>query len=180
MPRYQQKLMWCLFGDLWIQQQIKNIEKYSFVSIKIMWSGPYSYLALEDQLCFSEMPPVFTNIVNLSLSTSTVPYAQNTKRSIYGNWRIALIWLYSSAIWYYKPYTTAPTAWLRNQSCCIGPVQILFESADTIRCYQWYTVITSRYVFRSASGISTRHNNIHPAYHTAGCNSTKISTKFPF
>ena len=33
--------------------------------------------------------------------------------------------------------------------CYIGLVQILFEPAEIIGCYQWYTVITSKSVFRN-------------------------------
>ena len=76
-------------------------------------------------------------------------------------------------------YTAATTAWVGNQSCCIRLVQILFEPAETIRCYQWHTIITSKSVFRSASGIRTWPNTIHPVHNTAGRNSTDISTKFP-
>ena len=62
--------------------------------------------------------------------------------------------------------------------CCIRLVQILFELADTIRCYQWPTIITSKYVLWSASGISTWSNIIHPVHNIAGRNSTEISAKF--
>ena len=109
--------------------------------------------------------------------------AQSTKRSFYGNrhiWksRPHPAWFICS-IWYYRTYYTAvPTAWVGNQSCCIGLVQIPFEPAETIRCYQWHTIITSRSVFRSSSGISTRPNIIHPVDNTAGRNSRETSTKF--
>ena len=70
-------------------------------------------------------------------------------------------------IWYYRPYyTAATTAWVGNQKCSIGLVHILFEPAETIRCYQWHTIIISRSVFRSSSGISTRPNSIHPVHNT--------------
>ena len=58
-------------------------------------------------------------------------------------------------------------------------VQILFELAETIRCYQWHTIITSKSVFRSTSEISTRSNTIHHEHNTVGRNSTEISAKFP-
>ena len=208
------------------------------------------------KLCLSELLPVITYIVNLSLSTSTVPYelklalitpllkkvlldpevwknfrpvsnltysskiigcvvvvwlnqhlsknglhevlqsayktkpqhlksfAQSTKWSSYGNrqiWRSRPhpAWFICS-IWYYRPYYTATTtAWIWDQRCCIRLVQILFEPAETIRCYQWHTIITSKSVFRSASVISTWPNTIHPVHNTTGRNSTKISAKFP-
>ena len=57
-------------------------------------------------------------------------------------------------------------------------VQILFEPAETTRWYQWYTII-SKSVFRSASGISTWPNTIHPVHNTADRNSTETSAKFP-
>ena len=43
-----------------------------------------------------------------------------------------------------------------------------------------YTVIISKPVFRSAPGITTWRNIIHPVYNTAGCNSTVTSMEFPF
>ena len=58
--------------------------------------------------------------------------------------------------WYYKPYYTALR--VGNRWCYIGMVQILFEPAETNRCYQWYTGIISKNVIRSASGISTWPN----------------------
>ena len=47
--------------------------------------------------------------------------------------------------------------WLHKleMRCCIRLVQILFELANTIRCYRWPTIITSKSVLWSASGIST-------------------------
>ena len=110
--------------------------------------------------------------------------AQSTKWSSYGNrhiWgsRPHPAWFICS-IWYYRPYyIAATTAWVGNQRCCIKLVQILFEPAETIRCYQWHKIIISKSVFRSASGISAWSNNLHPVYNTAGRNSTEISAKFP-
>ena len=63
--------------------------------------------------------------------------------------------------------------------CCIRLVQILFEPEETIRCYQWHTIITSKSIFQSASGISAWPNSIHPVHNIAGCNSMKIPAKFP-
>ena len=84
-------------------------------------------------------------------------------------------------IWYYRPNSTAvPTAWVGNQRCCIGLFQILFEYDETIRCYQWHTVIASKSVFRSASGISIWPNVINLVCNTTGYNSTEISTRFPY
>ena len=77
-------------------------------------------------------------------------------------------------------YIAAPAAWAGYQRCCIGVVQILFEPEQTICCYQWYMVITSKSVFWSTSGISTWPNIIHHVQNTTGCNSMEISTKFPF
>ena len=89
------------------------------------------------------------------------------------------VWFICS-IWYYRPYyIAAMTAWVGNQRCCIRLVQILFEPAETIRCYQWHKIIISKSVFRSASGISACPNTLHPVYNTAGRNSTEISAKFP-
>ena len=83
-------------------------------------------------------------------------------------------------LWHYIPYyTAATTAWVGDQRSCIRLVQILFEPAETIRCYQWHTIITSKSVFRSASGISAWPNTIHPVHNTTGRNSTEISAKFP-
>ena len=58
------------------------------------------------------------------------------------------------SIRHYRPYYTIATAWVTNQRYCIGLVQILFEPAETICCYQWYMIIILGFVFSSASGIS--------------------------
>ena len=209
------------------------------------------------KLCLSELLPVITYIVNLSLSTSTVPYELKpalitpllkkvlldpealknfrpvsnltylskiiervvvvmlnqhlTKNGLHEGLQSAYkqnhstetallnvqndllmaihtcIWRsrphpasFICCIWYHRSYyTAATTAWVGNQRCCIRLVQILFEPAQTIRCYQWHTIITSKSVFRSASGISTWPNTIHPVHNTTGRNSTEISAKFP-
>ena len=108
---------------------------------------------------------------------------QSTKWSSYGNrhiwWcRRHPAWFICS-IWYYRPYfTAATTAWVRNQRCCIRLVQILFQPAEATRCYQCHTIITSKSVFQSASGISTWPNTIHPV-RTTGRNNTEISAKSP-
>ena len=66
---------------------------------------------------------------------------------------------YGRAVLILPYYTAATTAWVGNQRCCIRLVQILFEPAETICCYQRY---------------------IHPVHNTAGRNNTGISAKFPF
>ena len=50
-----------------------------------------------------------------------------------------------------------------------------FESYLSQRCYQWHAIITSKFVFRSGSGITIWPNTIHPIHNTAGRNSTEIS-----
>ena len=51
---------------------MRKYKNNSFTSIRIVQSGPYSHLGLK--LCLSELLSAITYIVNLSLSTSTVPY----------------------------------------------------------------------------------------------------------
>ena len=84
------------------------------------------------------------------------------------------------SIRYYRPYyIAATTVWVGNQRCRIRLVQILFEPVETIRCYQWHTIIISKSVYQRVSGISTRPNTIHPEHNTAWRNTTEISAKFP-
>ena len=97
--------------------------------------------------------------------------AKSTKRS-YGNRHI---WgsrphpvSFICSIWYYRSYhTAARTARVGNPRCYTGLVQILFGPAETIRCYQWYTIIISNSVFWTAWGICNWPSIIHPVHNTA-------------
>ena len=207
------------------------------------------------KLCLSELLPVITYIVNLSLSTSTVPYALKLALitpllkkvlldpEVLKNFhpvsnltylsksieRVVVVRLNQQLIQNglhevlqsaYKQNNNTETALLKVQNDllmaidthggavlilldlsaafdtidhtillqrlhqlgirdAIRLVQILFEPAETIRCYQLHKIIISKSVFRSASGISAWPNTLHPVYNTAGHNSTEISAKFP-
>ena len=56
----------------------------------------------------------------------------------------------------------------------------IVDNGDNPLLHQWYTVIISKSVFRSAPGITTWPNILHPVYNPAGCNSAVISMEFSY